>query len=120
MGPKPGCGFRCPARPPPEPTGTIDQTLLDDQIETRFASLDDCRVDVARRRRVAPTEVQGDTLTLRWLIRPTGEIGATQVVATSPTDLDLMDCVKAAMSKWSFTAPSGGSVRVERAFKFRQ
>jgi hypothetical protein len=106
-------------RPPPERTGTIDDTLLDDEVQTRLGSLDDCRVDVARRRRVAPTEVQGDTLTLRWVIRPSGEVGATQVVATSPTDLDLMDCVKGVMSTWSFTPPSGGLVRVERAFKFR-
>jgi hypothetical protein len=105
--------------PPIERTGTIDQRRLDAEVQTRLAALDDCRIDVARRKRVGLADVQGDTLTLRWVIRPTGTVSATQVVATSATDLDLMGCVKAAMSTWSFTAPRGGPVHVERAFKFR-
>ena len=41
------------------------------------------------------------------------------VVATDPTDADVMDCVKAAMSGWTFTRPRGGPVAVERTFRFR-
>ena len=35
-------------------------------------------------------------------------------------DLDLMDCVKAAMSRWSFSRPRGGAIHVERPFTFRR
>jgi hypothetical protein len=104
---------------PRERAGVIDARTLEAEIRDRFAALDDCRIEVARRQRVAPAAVQADTLTLRWIIRPNGEAKTTQVVAITPTDLDLMDCVKATMSTWTFTRPRGGPVAVERAFKFR-
>jgi len=105
--------------PRPPPHGTINAGTLDAEVGEHFARLDDCRIDVARRRQVPPVDVRADALTLRWTIRRNGTVGATEVVAASPTDLDVMDCVKAEMSTWTFTRPRGGSLPVERAFKFR-
>ena len=51
--------------------------------------------------------------------QPQGDIAATEVVATAPIDIDVMDCVKGAMRTWTFTRPRGGPVPVERAFHFR-
>ena len=65
-------------------------------------------------------KVVADQLLLRWTIEPSGLIGSTEVVAARPVDLELMDCVKAAMSRWSFTRPRGGAVHVERPFTFRR
>jgi hypothetical protein len=56
----------------------------------------------------------------RWTIEPSGLTGSTDVVAARPIDLELMDCVKAAMSRWAFTRPRGGAVHVERSFTFRR
>jgi len=105
--------------PRPPPHGTINAGVLDTEVGEYFARLDDCRVDVARRRQVAPADVHADALTLRWTIRRNGTVTATEVVAVSPTDPEVVDCVKADMSTWTFTRPRGGPVPVERDFKFR-
>ena len=93
---------------------------LTQEIQTNFETLENCRVDVARAKRVALSKVLADELLLRWTIEPSGQTGPTEVVATAQVDLDLMDCVKAAMSRWSFTRPRGGAMHVERAFAFRR
>lgn len=107
-------------RPLPQPrAGVVDRAVLERQIRARFASVRDCRVEVARRKQVAPARVNAGTLTLRWTILPTGEAVASTVVVTTPTDGDLVDCVKRRMATWTFTRPRGGSVAVERALHFR-
>jgi len=104
---------------PPRPTGTLDETRLSREIDTYLTSLDDCRINVARVKQVLPAGVVADKLLLRWTILPTGRTSMTAVVATSPTDSEVMSCVKAAMARWTFTAPRGGPVPVERPFAFR-
>jgi hypothetical protein len=99
--------------------GVVDETQLADQITTRFASLENCRIDAARTKQVLPSGVVANTLELRWTILPNGHTGMTTVVATSPTDGEVMDCVKRAMRDWTFVAPRGGSVQVARAYTFR-
>jgi hypothetical protein len=101
------------------PSGVIDPKVLDREIERRFALLGSCRESVARTKHVTPSDIFGSRLTLRWTILPTGSVGSTVVVATSPADSDLMACVKTMMGAWHFTRPSGGPVRVEREFAFR-
>jgi hypothetical protein len=108
------------APPPRPPEGVIDPARLERETASSFESLEDCRVDVARAKRLAPSKVVADRVILRWTIAPSGLTSATEVVAAAPIDLDLMDCVKAAMSRWSFTRPRGGEVRVERVYVFRQ
>ncbi len=108
------------APPPRPPQGTIDPARLDREIAANFETVENCRVDVARAKRVALSKVLADELLLRWTIDPSGLTGSTEVVATTPVDLDLMDCVKSAMSRWAFSRPRGGSLRVERPFAFRQ
>ena len=108
------------APPPRPPEGTIDPVRLTQEMQTSFETLENCRVDVARAKRVALSKVVADELLLRWTIEPSGQTGRTEVVATSQVDLDLMDCVKAAMSRWTFTRPRGGAVHVEQRFAFRR
>ncbi|HSY41401.1 MAG TPA: hypothetical protein VLA79_17805 [Polyangia bacterium] len=108
------------APPPRPPEGSIDTVRLTQEIQANFETLENCRVDVARSKRVELSKVVADELLLRWTIEPSGQIGATGVVAATPVDLDLMDCVKAAMSRWSFSPPRGGAIHVERAFTFRR
>jgi len=107
------------APPPRPPEGIIDPARLAPEIASSFETVEDCRVDVARAKRVPPSKVVADQLFLRWTIEPSGQASSTEVVATTQVDLDLMDCVKAAMSRWSFTPPRGGAVRIERPFAFR-
>jgi hypothetical protein len=108
------------APPPRPPEGTTDPVRLAQDIQTNFETLENCRVDVARAKRVELSKVVADELLLRWTIEPSGLTGPTEVVAAKPVDLELMDCVKAAMSRWSFSRPRGGAIRVERPFTFRR
>jgi len=107
-------------RPLPQPrAGVIDHAVLDRQIKVRFSNARDCRVEIGRRKQLPPAHVSAGALTLRWTILPSGEVAATVVVANSPTDSDLIDCVKRHMVGWTFTRPRGGSVSVERTLSFR-
>jgi hypothetical protein len=104
---------------PQRPKGTVDEARLAREIDTYLTSLDDCRINAARVKQVLPSGVAADKLVLRWTILPDGRTGMTSVVAASPTDAEVMNCVKAAMARWTFTAPRGGSLPVERSFAFR-
>jgi hypothetical protein len=108
------------APPPRPPEGTIDPRRLGQEIDHNFEALENCRVDVARIKRVPPSKVVADQLLLRWTIDPTGTTSSTEVVATTSVDLELMDCAKSVMSRWTFTRPHGGSVRIERLYTFRR
>ena len=103
----------------PAAGGVIDPVRLDQEVKARFSEARTCRVDVARRKQVGLAKVMVKTLELRWTILPTGAVTATQVVATSPADPELMSCVKARMANWTFTRPQGGAVAVDRSFSFR-
>jgi hypothetical protein len=101
------------------PGGVIDPVRLDQEVKARFSEARTCRIDVARRKQVGLAKVMVKTLELRWTILPTGAVTATQVVATSPADPEIMSCVKARMASWTFTRPEGGPVAVDRSFWFR-
>jgi hypothetical protein len=101
------------------PSGRISAAALERDIEAQFASLQGCRIEVARQKQVALSEIAAGQLTLRWTILPSGGIAGTEVVAMESADSQLIDCVKRRMSSWSFAHPRGGSVRVSRTFQFR-
>jgi len=104
-----------PAAPP---SGYIDPRVLEREIGERFAQVGDCRVEVARAKQVTPPQIVADKLLLRWIIEPDGSTGPTEVVATAPVDLGVMDCAKRVMSQWKFTPPRGGPKAIERPFSF--
>jgi hypothetical protein len=101
------------------PEGSIDRRELAWEIATRFEALQDCRVEVARRRQVPLGAVQADRLSLRWTILETGQTTGATAVGTTAIDADVLDCVKKQMLGWTFSAPSGGPLAVERVFEFR-
>ena len=100
-------------------SGVVDATLLKREIRTRFVALNDCPREVARHARTA-TALHARRLTLRWTILPSGQVANTAVVATSPVNAGVMDCVKRQMSVWTFAPPKGGPFSVERPFAFRR
>lgn len=105
---------------PVAPSGRIDAKVLESEVESRLVALGGCRVEVARRNQIAlGAVVAGGPLTLRWTVLPTGLTAQTEVVASDPVDLRLIDCIKREMSLWTFTGPRGGSLRVIRTFAFR-
>ena len=107
------------APPPRPPAGTIDPLLLEREMTANMSKVEECRIEVARNRQVPPAQVSAETLLLRWTIKPSGDVTSSDVVATSPTDIDVMTCAKSAMSQWRFTPPHGGAVEMERTVSFR-
>ena len=107
-----------PASPPEPNGGSVDTVVLKREIHSRFVELNDCPREVARHKRTAALRAR--RLTLRWTILPSGQVAHTAVVATSPVDVAVMDCVKRQMSLWSFVPPRGGSLSLERPFAFRR
>ena len=100
--------------------GVVDTTLLKREIRSRFVELNDCPREVARHQGKAAASLRARRLTLRWTILPNGQVSNTAVVATSPVNIGVMDCVKRQMSLWSFAPPNGGSFSLERPFAFRR
>jgi hypothetical protein len=106
------------AAPAARPSGVINPRVLDKEIAERFTDIWGCRVEAARARQVPPNQIVADRLLLRWIIQSDGSTGPTDVVATEPVDLAVMDCAKRVMSQWKFTRPRGGPMAVERPFTF--
>jgi hypothetical protein len=119
VAPRPEREKNDPALPAqPQPAGAAGEpAVLERQIHSRLTLLNGCPVEVARHQRIAPAAVKARRLTLRWTILPNGRVADTAVVATSPVDGRVMDCVKRQMSLWSFTQPDG-PLRLERPFTF--
>jgi hypothetical protein len=98
----------------------VNADLLDREITAKFNSVGHCRIDVARRKRLAPAQIAVDSLTLRWTIAGKGEVAAMEVIGSTPVDPDVLDCIKRDANSWRFTAPLGGDVRLNRALVFRR
>ena len=106
------------AAPPAPDTGSGDSPVLDRQIQSRFTLLNNCPAEVARHQRLTSAALKARRLTLRWTILPNGQVSDTTVVATSPVDSRVMDCVKRQMSLWSFSHPLS-PLHLERPFTFQ-
>jgi hypothetical protein len=103
----------------PKPEGRIDSATLNREIEARFKALNHCRIDVARHKQRPLAGIVADSLTLRWTILATGDVALSEVVATTPVDGNVMDCVARDVRRWHFTPPTGGTLRLERVVTFR-
>jgi len=114
----PNSGDQAAVAKPTAEAAPGEAAVLERQIHSRFMLLNDCPAEVARHTRLTAASLKARRLTLRWTILPTGQVADTAVVATSPVDPRVMDCVKRQMSLWSFTHPDG-PMRVERPFTFR-
>ena len=106
------------AAAPAANTGSVDSPVLDRQIQSRFTLLNNCPAEVARHQRLTPAALKASRLTLRWTILPNGQVADTAVVATSPVDSRVMDCVKRQMRLWSFSHPLS-TLHLERPFTFQ-
>lgn len=110
---------RASDRPAAGPGGVLNQATLARELRPRLALLNGCRVEVARQKRVPAGSVRASKVILRWTVTANGQVSDTEVVALSPIDGQVTDCVKREMSVWSFTPPTGGPALVERPFRFR-
>jgi hypothetical protein len=86
------------------------------RAEPRLA---ECRIEVARRRRVLPSRVAAEEVTLRWTIEQSGRVRDAEAVTAAHTDLEVAACAKRVISDWRFNELPGGPVTVEWTYRFR-
>ncbi len=101
------------------PVGLISTSLLEHQMRAPVAALENCRIEVARWQNQRWNQVAAGRVILHWTILPTGAISQIEVKPLDPLDLHVLDCVKSAMTLWTFARPSWGIVTVVRPFAFR-
>lgn len=116
--------------PPPEPRvdrpssvpelrGQQRAALLKQQAyKDRFAELSRCRNEVAFDRRVKPAKVVARGVVLRWTVGTDGRPVDVEVVASAPTDPDVMTCVHKKLSAWEFTPAPADPYRLSHSLKF--
>jgi len=76
-----------------------------------------CRIEVARRRRVAPAQVAAGNVVLRFTIEPSGRVRDAEAVSAVNTDLEVAACAKRVLSEWTFAKHATGNINVERVYR---
>jgi hypothetical protein len=80
--------------------------------------LQQCRIEVARRRRVPPARVAAKSVTLRWTIEPSGRVHDAEALLAPETDIEVAACAKRVISEWVFAKQAGGPQTVEWTYTF--
>ena len=78
-----------------------------------------CRVEVARRRQVAPKTLAAKEVVLRFSVEADGHVRNAEAVSALDTDLEIAACAKRVLSGWVFAKHPGEAVAVERTYRFR-
>jgi len=78
-----------------------------------------CRVEVARRRQVAPNKLAAKEVVLRFNIEADGHVRNAEAVSALDTDLEIAACAKRVLSEWVFAKHTGEAIAVERTYRFR-
>lgn len=97
---------------PPEATALSEEEYL--QTEGPVAN---CRIEVARRRRVAPSQVSAGTVVLRFTVERSGRVRNAEAIWAANTDLEVAACAKRVLSDWTFAKHPTGDVTVERVYR---
>lgn len=113
-----------PAEVPPADGRVVqaDRTHPDEIIGPALARELDrlrvCRAEVASRQRVAVDGVPVGSLELRFTVAADGTVGNSDVVALTPTDPAVLECVQRRMADWRFLNTAGRAFDVDRRYDF--
>ena len=78
-----------------------------------------CRVEVARRRQIAPKKVAAKVVVVRFNVEADGHVRNAEAVSALDTDLEIAACAKRVLSEWVFAKHAGEAIAVERTYRFR-
>jgi hypothetical protein len=96
------------------PTG-----IAEEELQRTEGAVAGCRIEVARRRRVAPSKVAAGTVRLRFTIEGSGRVREAEALSTVQTDLEVAACAKRVLSEWRFPKQArAAEVVVERTYSF--
>jgi hypothetical protein len=102
------------AEGPNQPRGLAEEELL--QTDPPVSA---CRVEIARRKQIAPQKVAAREVLLRFTVEPNGRVRDAEAVAAPGTDLEVAACAKRVLSEWLFAKHAAGLIAVRRTYRFR-
>ena len=110
-----------PAADRPEAADRLNQPegLAEEELLRTEPPVSACRVEVARRKQIAPQKVAAKEVLLRFTVEPNGRVRDAEAVAAPGTDLEVAACAKRVLSEWLFAKHAGGLVAVKRTYRFR-
>ena len=94
------------------------EALGETELQQTEARVSGCRIEVARRRQIAPAKVAAGSVRLRFVVEPNGRVHDAEAVAASDTDHEVAACAKRILSEWAFGKHAGTAVVVERSYRF--
>jgi len=92
----------------------------DEELRPTETAVADCRVEVARRRRVPPSKIAAGSVVLRFTIARTGRVHDAEALSAIDTDLEVAACAKRVLSDWQFAKRAHDAVVVERTYRFKR
>jgi hypothetical protein len=93
--------------------------LTDEEFSQTDGPVAACRVEVARRRQVAPKTLAAKEVVLRFKVEADGHVRNAEAVSALDTDLEIAACAKRVLSGWVFAKHPGEAVAVERTYHWR-
>lgn len=99
---------------PPAQTEALGEAELR-QTEERVSG---CRIEVARRRQLAPAKVAAGTVRLRFVVEPNGRVHDAEALSERDTDHEVAACAKRILSEWAFGKHAGTAVVIEHNYQF--
>ena len=93
-------------------------SLSDEELRRTDAGVTACRVEVARRRQVAPKKVAAKEVVVRFTVEPSGHVRDAEAISALNTDLEIAACAKRVVSDWVFARHPGGAVSAQRTYRF--
>ena len=94
--------------------------LSEQEYRQTDVAVGNCRVEVARRRQVAPARLAAGTVLVRFTIERSGRVRNAEAVAETNTDLEVAACAKRVVSDWRFAKHAGGEITVERLYRLAE
>jgi hypothetical protein len=102
------------ANAPPRSIGADDE-----ELRRTDGAVADCRVEVARRRKLPPAKVAAGTVVVRFTIEKSGRVREAEALSAVDTDLEVAACAKRVLSDWKFPKRvRDAEVVVERTYRF--
>jgi outer membrane biosynthesis protein TonB len=109
--------FARPTRNDEQAPPLLQGDLSEQEYQQTDVAVGNCRVEVARRRQVAPAHVAAGTVLLRFTVETSGRVRDAEAVSETNTDLELAACAKRVLSDWRFAKHTTGEITVERMYQ---
>ena len=91
----------------------------DAELQRTDGAVADCRIEVARRRRLPLGKVAAGTVVVRFTIETSGRVREAEALSAVDTDLEVAACAKRVLADWKFPQRArDAEVVVHRTYRF--